>query len=152
MIKKHPVQTVHTLFLAGLAAVLFTSGTALAEPGSPSADRPEHHRGPPSAEEKLARMARFLDLDEQQSADMLAVLQEAEARRNDLHGQAVTELGPDICAAMQQTDADIVAILDEDQAAQWEEMKNRRRSHSEGKSRRARAGEGPDCDQLEASA
>lgn len=103
--------------------------------------------GPPSAAEKLARMSEHLNLTGQQEMELLGVLQEQEAKRQALREQAAILLGPEICGLMIETEEEILDILDSQQAEQFSQMKQDRRTGN-----RNRRGMGPpDCSEYENS-
>ena len=131
----------------GLAALLL-SGAAVAGPPD---DSPRWHdkarHGPPGAEQHLARLDEALDLSDAQSAELLALLQTAEAERQALHERIMSEYRPEICALMQDTEAGIVAVLTPEQAATLEDLKANRRDRSTGRWGHGFAGF--DCDTAE---
>jgi len=94
-------------------------------------DGPRH--GPPGAEQHLARLDEALDLSDAQSAELLELLQTAEAERQALHERIMSEYRPEICALMQDTEAGIVAVLTPEQAATFEELKESRHGHHSGR-------------------
>lgn len=106
-------------------------------------DGPPRH-GPPGATEQLARLERALDLSDEQSLRLLEVLQAAEAEREALHERAFEQLKPEICALRASTEADIVAVLDAEQAERFQSLKaERQQKFGERGGRRGR--EWPDC-------
>lgn len=80
-------------------------------------------RGPPTAEEKVARMDRALDLEDEQADALLDVLRRADADRAALHAQFQSEYQPELCSLRDSIDADIAAILTPEQAAQWDQLR-----------------------------
>jgi Spy/CpxP family protein refolding chaperone len=103
--------------------------------------------GPPSAAEKLARMSEALNLTGQQEIELLGVLQEQEAKRQALREQARLLMGPEICSLMIETEGEILAILDSEQAEQFSQLKQNRREGN-----RNRRGMGPpDCSEYDNS-
>jgi len=101
--------------------------------------------GPPSVEEKLARISEALDLSDEQSLEMLAVLQQQENDRQAMHDQTMELMGEEICAQRAQTETSILAILDDDQAELFLQMKEERKAHA-GERKRSRKGREPlDC-------
>ena len=109
-------------------------------------DRYWHH-GPPGAESQLAHLDRALELTDEQSLQLLEVLQVAEAERAALHERVMESLKPEICALKQNTEAEILTILTPEQAATFEQMHQERAGRKE--SRRAGRHGGPalDCPQ-----
>jgi Spy/CpxP family protein refolding chaperone len=114
-----------------LAALLFTA-SAMAEPPHGTGPGGEWHHGPPGAEQQLSRLDQALDLSDEQSAELLAVLQAAEAERQALHERVMAEFRPEVCALMQGTDADILAVLTPAQAETYQQMKEERRQRKGG--------------------
>lgn len=117
--------------ILSLSALLFAAG-AMAEP--PRGDGPggEWHHGPRGAEQQLSRLDQVLDLSDEQSAELLTVLQAAEAERLALHERVMTEFRPEMCALVQQADADILAVLTPEQAESYRQMQEERRQRQEG--------------------
>jgi Spy/CpxP family protein refolding chaperone len=99
---------------------LLTAGGALAGP-------PDHdgswRMGPPGPEQRLARLARGLDLNPEQSRQMLEVLQAAEADHQAIRTRFFEEVGPELCAIRRNMEADILALLTAEQAARFLEHK-----------------------------
>jgi Spy/CpxP family protein refolding chaperone len=127
------------LILAGL----LTTGAALAQAQradpSRSPDRPWHHE-PRGAEQQLAHLDHALDLTDEQSLQLLEVLQLAEAEREALHARAMESFQPEICALRQNTEADIFAILTPEQAETLRLLQQERAGRREH-----RHGFMPDC-------
>ena len=103
------------------------------------------HKGPPSVEEKLARISDALDLTDQQSTEMLAVLQEQESNREALHQRTMEIMGAEICAQKAQAEEAILAILDAEQAELFLQMKEDRQVRANGPTRSRKGHDGPDC-------
>jgi len=127
------------------AAALLVSAAAYAGP-------PDHdgswRRGPPNAEQRLARMSQELDLDPVQSRQMLRLLQEADADHEAVRARFFEEAGPELCAIRQNTEAEIMALLTPEQAEQFQLLKeetNLRRNLKQ----RGRHGAFPDCPALD---
>lgn len=116
MKRKYPILFT-ALFLAGL----LSAGTALAE----RPDRNWQH-GPPDAVGQLAHLDRALDLSDEQSKELLEILQASQAEREALHAQIMESLGPEICALRESTEAEILAILTPEQAELFQEMRQER--------------------------
>jgi len=104
-------------------AALLTAGSAFAGP-------PDHdgswRMGPPDAEQRLARMSQELNLDREQSRQMLELLQAADAEHEAIRARFFEEAGAEICAIRQNTDAEIMALLTPEQAAQFQLLKEDR--------------------------
>lgn len=129
-----------TLMLAGLLSAM----AALAQ--AERADRYWHH-GPPGAEGQLAHLDRALDLTDEQSLQLLEVLQVAEADRAALHERVMESIKPEICALKQSTEAEILAILTPEQAAAFEQMHQERAGRDEGRRAGRHGGRALDCSQ-----
>ena len=129
-----------TVLLAGLLSAM----AALAQ--AEHADRYWHH-GPPGAAGRLAHLDRALDLTDEQSLQLLEVLQVAEAERAALHERVMESLRPEICALKQSTEAEILAILTPEQAAAFEQMHQERAGRDEGRHAGRHGGRALDCSQ-----
>lgn len=135
-----------------LAALLLSfaalAGPPADAPANAHAGAPNWHdgsrHGPPGAEQHLARLDEALDLSDAQSAELLTLLQAVEADRQALHERIMAEYRPEICALMQDTEADIVAVLTPEQAVAFEELKANRRDRFAGRWGHGLAGF--DCD------
>jgi hypothetical protein len=103
------------------------------------------HKGPPSVEEKLARISAALDLSDEQSAEMLAVLQEAESNKEALHQRTMEIMGAEICAQKARAEEAILAILDTEQAELFLQMKEDRPSRAHNRTRSRKDHDAPDC-------
>jgi len=113
-------------------ACLLTTGSALADSQQRYREMDgDWQKGPPSVETKLARISYALDLSDEQSAQMLTVLQEQERKRAALHEQTMTLLGPEICAERAETEAAILSILDAEQAALFDEIRQKRQERKQ---------------------
>jgi hypothetical protein len=102
-------------------------------------------KGPPSVEEKLARISNALDLSDQQSAEMLAVLQEQESYRQALNERTMEIMGAEICAQKAQAEEAILAILDTDQAELFLQIQEERQIRANRRSRSGKGHDAPDC-------
>lgn len=134
--------TASVMVLASFLAV----GNANAQP--PKADR-DWHKGPPSVEEKLARISNALDLSDEQSAEMLAILQGQEGDRKALHEHTMAIMGAEICAQRAQAEEEILSILDADQAELFRQMKADRKVRGGDRNRSRRSGGDLDCAEFE---
>lgn len=121
---------------------LMASGSVLAQKQQGGRD---WQGGPPSVEQKLARISEALDLSDEQSVQMLVVLQEQEASRIALHEQSMALLGPEICAQRLETEESILAILTPEQADQFLEMAEQRRQKAGNRDRGGKNRGGLDC-------
>ena len=134
--------TASVIALTGLLA----ASNALAQ--TPKGDR-DWQKGPTSVEEKLARISGALDLSDEQSAEMLALLQQQEKNRQDLHDRTMAIMGAEICAQKALAEEEILSILDTDQAELFLQMKADRQARG-GDRNRSRKGRGDlDCTEFE---
>ena len=101
-------------------ASLLTAGSVLAQNRQSDND---WQKGPPTAEEKLARISAALNLSGDQSQEMLRVLQEQAEKGAALHEQTMMIMGPEICAQRAENEEAILAILDADQTELFLQMK-----------------------------
>ena len=106
-------------------ASLLTAGSVLAQNRQSDND---WQKGPPTAEEKLARISAALNLSGDQSQEMLRVLQEQGEKGAALHEQTMMIMGPEICAQRAENEEAILAILDADQTELFLQMKEQRRA------------------------
>lgn len=117
--------------LAGLMlAALLPAVTALAQSERSGGN---WHHGPPGAERQLAHLDRALDLTDEQSLQLLELLQVAEADRAALHDRIMESYRPELCALKQSTEADILAILTPEQAATFAQMHEERAGRRAGR-------------------
>jgi hypothetical protein len=133
-------------FLTLVALGLLITGPALAQDRDRDRDG---RRGPPSAETMLAQLSDHLNLSNEQSVDMLVVLQEQAAERAALHEQTMQLLGPEICAQKASDEAEILEILTANQAEQFLQMQEERQARAAERNR-SRGGNRPDCSTYEA--
>jgi Spy/CpxP family protein refolding chaperone len=123
-------------------AALLTTGSALAGPP----DRDDSWRmGPPSAEQRLARMSQELGLDHEQARQMLELLQAAEAEHDAIRARFFEQAGPEICAVRQNTEAEIMALLTPEQAAQYQLLREDQLARHTQKQQRNRSNMLSDC-------
>ena len=106
-------------------ASLLTAGSVLAQNRQSDND---WQKGPPTAEEKLARISAALNLSGDQSQEMLRVLQDQGEKGAALHEQTMMIMGPEICAQRAENEEAILAILDADQTELFLQMKEQRRA------------------------
>ncbi|MBT8047675.1 MAG: hypothetical protein HKO99_04220 [Xanthomonadales bacterium] len=134
------MKTRFSTAVAALAMIsLLSAGTVFAL--DQQRDR-NWHKGPPSVEQKLARISEALNLSDEQSSQMLAILQEQEQRKAALHEQTMALLGPEICAHRAESEEAILSILDDEQAALFQESQEKRRERAGQRDRRrARSGD-----------
>jgi Spy/CpxP family protein refolding chaperone len=128
-------------------ASLLVAGSAFAqyqksEKGWPDKD---WHKGPPSTEEKLARISQALELSDEQSAEMLALLQEQEIARQALHERTMALMGDEICAQKNQAEEAILAILEPEQVELFQQMKDDRLARANSRVRSRKGTEPLDC-------
>jgi Spy/CpxP family protein refolding chaperone len=129
------------LFALALAGFLTTGGAVA---GSHDSDR-GWHQGPPGAERMLAHLSSELNLSNEQSAEMLVILQQAEESRQALHDKTMALMGPEICAQKAETEEAMLAILDADQAEQFLELQAQREERARDRSGKRKGPIGPDC-------
>jgi len=98
----------------------------------------------PSVEDKLARISGALDLSDEQSMEMLQILQEQERQRLALHEQTMALMGPEICAQRANHEEAILAILTAEQAGLFQQHTEQRRDRA-GRKGSSRGANGPDC-------
>jgi len=125
------VLSIKTLFIVA-AATLFFAASAAAQNGQANGydrangfDRSAHH-GPADAETRVAHMTQLLDLSDDQSAELLEIMQAVDQERMALHEQAFKDLEPEICALQLNVAAEVKTILTEDQLALLEAKRNER--------------------------
>jgi len=136
-----------TKFIATLAVVsLLASGSALAQNKQSGREYADWKKGPPSVEEKLARISAALELDEEQSREMLVVLQQQQADRVALHEQTMELMGPEICAQKAAHEDAVLAILTTEQAELFIQMKEERKSRGDRKRRGGKGLDDLDCE------
>jgi len=123
-------------------ASLLAAGSALAD--NQQRDR-DWQKGPPRVEQKLARISDALDLSDEQSAQMLGILQEQEQKKAALHEQTMALLGPEICAQRAEAEDAIHSILDEEQTALYLEIRQQRQERGDRHNRQRRARDPLDC-------
>ena len=97
--------------------------------------RGEHGDFPRGAEQQVARMTEALDLTDAQSAELLVILQRAEADREALRETMETQFKPDICALHDRVRSEVASVLDPEQQEQMEEHMERRAERAEGRGR-----------------
>jgi Spy/CpxP family protein refolding chaperone len=100
--------------------------------GHPKDEGGKRH-GPMDAEHQLARLDKTLDLSDEQSAELLPVLQAAQAEREALHERFMAEFKPELCAHMQATHEEILTVLTADQATQFDELMAERKGRWSGR-------------------
>jgi len=125
-----------------VAASLFTAQSAIAEPHRDDRGR---HKGPPSVEEMLARISESLDLSDEQSAEMLVILQQQEQDRKALHEQTMAIMGAEICAQNAEAEEAIISILDPQQTELFLQMKEQRQARADGRNHHWKGKDLPDC-------
>jgi len=111
---------------------LLSAGSILAQ--SRNSDN-DWQKGPPSVEERLARISAALNLDSQQSLEMHTILQEQAENRAALHEQAMAMLGPEICAQRAEQEEAMLTILDPEQTELFMQIKQERQANANRKGR-----------------
>ena len=122
--------SIKTLFIITAATLLFASAAAAQ---NSQGDRRAHH-GAADAEARVAHMTQLLDLSDDQSAELLEILQAVDQERMALHEQAFQAVEPEICALQLHVAEEIRTILTEDQLAVIEARKSERENDRFGKS------------------
>ena len=112
-----------------LGALLVSGALVAAPPGGGPGKRDGTRHGPPGAEQQLAHLDSALDLSDEQSAQVLELLQAAEAERRVLQEEIMEQFRPQLCALRNDTDAGILALLTQEQARNYEQLKENRREH-----------------------
>jgi len=118
------------VLLSGLLAL----GSVMA--GPPDHD-PMWRAGPPSPEQHLARLSQELDLNQEQSQQMLRVLQDAQADHDALRARMHEQFQPELCALRQDTQAGILEILTPEQGELFLELQEQNQSRA-GQARQRR--------------
>lgn len=113
-------------------ASLLLAGSAFAQKSGGKGMR-DGRGGPPSTEERLARIAERLDLSDEQSRQMLALMQDHEQERKVLMDAHMEEIAPDICKMREDHESDVLAILDDVQAEQFLESKEKFGNRAKGR-------------------
>ena len=110
-------------------AALLAAGAVMADPYGQNENGPGgfRHGGPPSAERQLAWLHEQLDLTEDQSVELLPLLQARQAAQEELRARILQEMQPEMCAQKQATDADILQVLTPEQAERFLQLQERRR-------------------------
>ena len=117
-----------TIPLILAVAALAASGPALAQqrPADQDLQRPDPqgwHMPRVGAEQQLARLSEQLQLSDEQSLQLLEVLQAARDEREILQARVMEQMQPEICAQMRNTETAILEILTQEQAQQFEQLK-----------------------------
>ena len=110
-------------------ATLFAAGAVVADPYGQNENGPGgfRHGGPPSAERQLAWLHQELDLTEEQSLELLPLLQARQATQEELRARILEEMRPEMCALKQATDADVLGVLTPEQAERFLQLQDQRR-------------------------
>jgi len=124
--------TNRSLIALAAALLLVTASAVARQDGPPRGDR-GGHRGPPDAEMLVARMTEMLDLTDEQSAQLLVVMQEVDQERDALQEQVMAQMKPEFCELQLRTDAEISTILTPEQLALYEEKKAARAEKGRGR-------------------
>src|SRR5210317_2562166 len=115
-------------------AVLVLTASGLLAAGSALADKQQGGRdwkqSRPSVEDVLARMSESLDLSDEQSVELLVILQQHAAEKKAFHEQSMALLGPEICAQRAAAEEDVLAILTADQQEQFLLLKEERKTRA----------------------
>jgi Spy/CpxP family protein refolding chaperone len=119
--------------IAILAALLLVALSATARQDGETRGGRSGHRGPPDAEMRVAKMTQKLNLNDEQSAQLLAVMQANEAEKKALKDQVMEQLEPEFCDLKFRTEAEIAGILTDQQLVQLEEDKAKAEERRGGK-------------------
>lgn len=114
-------STLSLLAVTAASLLVATSATARQE-GGHRGDR-EGHRGPPDAETRVAKMTKMLDLSDEQSAQLLVIMQEQDIERQALHNQMMDLMRPELCDQKLRSEAEVATILTDEQLVMLEEKK-----------------------------
>jgi Spy/CpxP family protein refolding chaperone len=104
----------HSYLISISLALLLSASLAQAEPR----DRPQ--RGP-DMEQRIERMTEELDLSEEQSEQLLAVMQASAAEREALRDKYEAQIKPELCTLHLATMEQVREILTAEQAAEMED-------------------------------
>lgn len=118
-----------TITIVAIVSLLST-GSALAQMHKGHRD---WAKGPPTAEEKLARISDALDLDSKQSAAMLVVLQQQEESMAAVHERIKQQMGPEMCAQKAASEKAILEILTDTQTERYLQMREDRKESRSGR-------------------
>jgi Spy/CpxP family protein refolding chaperone len=121
--------------IAFAAALLLVAASAVArQDGGPHGDR-SGHRGPPDAEMRVAKMTQMLELTDEQSAQLLVVMQDLDVEREALHDRMLEQMKPELCDLQLRTESEINGILTPEQRVLLEEQKESRPLRNRDRSR-----------------
>jgi len=112
--------------LVFVTATLLVAGSAAAQQEWGGKEDHGRHHGPHDAESRVAHMTQELDLTDEQSAELLQVMQVADAEREALHQAIMKQMEPEICGLQVSTEQEIRNILTEDQLAAMEASRRER--------------------------
>lgn len=122
-------------------ALLLTASIAAA------GDRDGHRgRHGPDLEKRVEHMAVELDLSDEQSEQLLAVLQASASERDALREKMEQQYKPEMCALHLATIEQVREILSEEQAAELEGRLDRMADAGDSKGWRGRKGGMKDCE------
>jgi hypothetical protein len=127
-----------TMMILAIVSLL-SAGSALAQRQNRERD---WQKGPPTVEERLARMSAALNLNSEQSMQLHAKLQEQAENKAYLHEQVMEFLGPEICAQRAEHEQAILAILSDEQAALFLEIKQQRQERKANNTNNRKGGGG----------
>ena len=138
-----------TLAILTLGGLLVAGSAAAQNQNQGQKDLRDWQKGPPSIEEKLAKISDALDLSDEQVVDMLLVLQEQERNREALHEQTMAMLGPEICAHRAEAEDAIANILTAEQLETFMQIREERQERAQNRDRRGKGRGDLDCSQYE---
>lgn len=136
--------------LATASSLVFAGNTLAQAQDGPMGKR-DWRGGPPGVEERLAFISKRLDLSDGQADQMLELMQSHEKERQALFEAQMAAMAPEYCAMKASHEADILEVLDDDQAAEFQAMKEQGRNRMDGRGRRGaqRGFEGIDCPSID---
>ena len=128
--------------LLAIGALLMTASAFARPPG----DASQWRMGPPGAEERLARLSQQLQLTDEQSLRMLEILQASEDEHHAIRERVMNEIRPEVCALMDHTRQQILAILTPEQVADYDQLSADRHARQQQQSNRSRRRFSPGCE------
>lgn len=137
------------LFLgASVSAAFAQTAPAASDAPPPPPGMHGHHMRPPDPDKQLARMTSKLNLSADQQAQIKPILEDRNTQMAALH--ADTSLGgPDKMAKMksigQESQTKIDAVLNDQQKAQWAEMKAKQREKMQQRMQERGGAQGQDA-------
>lgn len=125
--------TKRTTQLALIALLTLATFSAVAQQNGGHRGERDGHRGPPDAEMRVARMTQKLNLTDEQSAQLLVVMQEIDRERDALKQQAMEQIEPELCEMRLRSEAEVAQILTDEQLATMETLKENKPESRHGR-------------------